>query len=73
MVVFVFNHKGRKTLFPAFMVVLFLFFALIIAVFGQRFAQMQGAEKFVTGATWKVVRTANFPATPQMGEYLFKH
>ena len=42
-------------------------------MFGRKVAQMQGAEKFVTGATWKVVRIANFSATPQMGDFSFKH
>jgi hypothetical protein len=34
---------------------------------------MQGAETFVTGATWKVVRIANVSATPQVGGFAFKH
>ena len=34
---------------------------------------MQGAETFVTGATWKVVRIANIFATPQVGDFAFKH
>ena len=43
------------------------------AVFGRKVAQMQGAETFVTGATWKVVRIANVSATPQVGDFAFKH
>ncbi len=40
--------------------------------FGRSVAQMQGAIKFVTGATLKVVRIANFIATPQVGDDSFK-
>ncbi len=42
-------------------------------VFGRKVAQMQGAEKFVTGATMGVVRITNFSATQQMGDCSFKH
>jgi len=43
------------------------------AMFGRKVAQMQGADTFVTGATWKVVRIANMSATPQLGDFAFKH
>ena len=42
-------------------------------MFGRSVAQMQGAIEFATGATWKVVRIANFIATPQVGNASFKH
>ena len=34
---------------------------------------MQGAEKFVTASVLMYVRIANFFATPQMGDFSFKH
>ena len=42
-------------------------------MFGSKVAQMQGAGKFVTGATLKVVKITDFIATPQMGDLAFKH
>ena len=39
-------------------------------VFGRKVARMKSAGKFVTGATLKVVRIANFSATPQMGNFV---
>jgi len=42
-------------------------------VFGRKVAQMQGAEKFVTGATWTVVSIANFSVMTQMGGFSSKH
>ncbi len=42
-------------------------------VFGRKVAQMQGAEKMATGATFEVVRIAIFSATQQMGDFSFKH
>ena len=42
-------------------------------MFERNIAQMQGAIKFVTGATWEVVRIANLIATPQVGNDSLKH
>jgi len=47
-------------------------------VFGRKVAQMQGAKKFEAGSPLRVVRPgindlANFYATPQMGDFSFKH